>query len=66
MTFSKRTEPTNTGASRANSATTRGESTTKSFGKFQIPAHWKVDETSAESQTKYAIIGNPFPKPKRP
>src|SRR5437870_3730446 len=39
----------------------RAGSTKKPFGKFQIPTTWE-DETSLKSGTKYAIIGNPFPK----
>jgi len=36
----------------------------KQFGKYRIPAHWKVDTTLAESGTKIGIIGYPLPKPK--
>jgi hypothetical protein len=83
MTYNERTQPSGTATS-ANSATSHAEATTKSFGRFQIPVHWKVNETLnplesernfaihwkvnetlPESQTKYAIIGNPFPKPER-
>ena len=44
----------------ANSTATHAKTAKKSSGKLQIPVDWK--ETSAESQTKVAIIGNPFPK----
>jgi hypothetical protein len=36
----------------------------KQFGKLQIPAHWKVDTTLAQSGTKLGVIGSLF-KPKR-
>ena len=38
-------------------------STKKPFGQFQIPPNWH-DTTLEQSGTKYAIIGNPFSRPK--
>jgi hypothetical protein len=42
--YNERTQPSGTATS-ANSATSHAEATTKSFGRFQIPVHWKVNET---------------------